>query len=121
MYKTLHTLSWEIYPPELAELKSIEIEGVTYVPQALMNHPDLQCLADMVGLESDFLDGGEPCSWEHNEPMLDISKRYPNYLFTLHCQGENPEDMSRYYYLNGKCQHEVAEIKIDPFDPNKLK
>jgi hypothetical protein len=65
----------------------------------------------------------EPGKWyEHQEEMLELSKRFPKTLFTLHGEGEGAGgDIWNKYFRNGKVQVEQGEIVIGKFDPKKLK
>ena len=68
-----------------------------------------------------LMDGYFDAKWySYNEDMIELSKRLPNVLFVLAGYGEEREDTWVTYFLNGKFQHERAEIKIGEFDPNKL-
>lgn len=57
--------------------------------------------------------------YEHEDDMLEISRKVTNVLFRLWGSGDNAEDLWAHYFLNGKSQYCRAEIP--PFDPNKLK
>lgn len=59
--------------------------------------------------------------YEWKPDMFALSKMFPGVLFTLEGVGEEDDDHWKAYFYNGKCQHETAEIKIAPFDFNKLK
>ena len=64
----------------------------------------------------------DSCKWyEHEDDMKVMSKDFPEVLFTLHGEGEESGDIWNKYFLNGKVQVCKAEIKIDKFDPKKLK
>jgi hypothetical protein len=64
---------------------------------------------------------GGQCKWyEHTEDMRNVSKKYPNVLFTLTGNGEEPEDMWVKYFMNGKVQIEKAVITYGKFDLKKL-
>lgn len=64
---------------------------------------------------------GDHCKWyEHTEDMRNVSKKYPNVLFTLTGNGEEPDDMWVKYFMNGKVQIEKAVITYGKFDLKKL-
>jgi hypothetical protein len=68
-------------------------------------------------------DGGaeDPCSWyEHEKDLNDFSRKYPDVLFELYGEGENPGDMWKKYFRNGKMQVCKAELTFPPFDEKKL-
>jgi hypothetical protein len=52
--------------------------------------------------------------------MKEFSSKYPDVLFTLTGIGEEPLDIWKCYFKNGKFQHENAEINFAEFDPDKL-
>lgn len=61
----------------------------------------------------------EQMKWyEHTLDMKKISTKFPDILFILSGQGEEPGDLWREYHLNGKFQFEKA--KFDDFDEEKL-
>ena len=60
--------------------------------------------------------------WYDNETqMREISKLWPDYLFSLKRVGEEENDMVMEYYLDGKLQKVAATISFPPFDKNELK
>ena len=60
----------------------------------------------------DFLE--EEIKWyDHEENMIELSEKYPNYLFTLSGEGEESGDIWRTYFKNGKCQRVEAKIVFD--------
>lgn len=62
------------------------------------------------------------CKWySYENDMKELSKKFPNILFTLSGKGEESFDIWRRYYLNGKFQHCPAKITFDEFDETKLK
>jgi hypothetical protein len=64
---------------------------------------------------------GEPMAWyEHEEKLLEFSKRYPQVLFILDGKGDDAGDVWRKYFMNGKVQVTRAEIRLEEFDPKKL-
>lgn len=52
--------------------------------------------------------------------MLRLSLRFPDVLLTLRGKGEEDDDRWVSYYLNGGVQSTYAEIRYEPFDPEKL-
>ena len=59
--------------------------------------------------------------YDHEEDMCELSKLFPNILFTLEGFGEEQGDIWREYFYNGKFQYAPATIIFDEFDENKLK
>lgn len=52
--------------------------------------------------------------YNHEETLVKISLKYPEYIFKLHGVGENEGDLWDKYFKNGKIQRCVAEIVIPP-------
>lgn len=42
--------------------------------------------------------------YEHDDDMMEMSRRYPELTFVLTGAGENPGDEWKKYYKNGKCK-----------------
>ena len=66
---------------------------------------------------------GEGVKWYDRESdMRKVSTRFPEAVFTLRGEGEDPGDQWVEYYKNGKLQvEERPEWNPPPFDPAKLK
>lgn len=81
----------------------------------------------------------EPCAWgfedvgehgaegyakwyreDYDPKMLALSREFPDVLFTLYGDGEETDDLWYTYYLSGRMQEAVAEIRFPPFDPARL-
>ena len=63
----------------------------------------------------------EPWKWYgHNKDMKELSLLFPGYVFKLHGEGEDGEDLWDKYYVDGKEQVCNAIITYPPFDPEKL-
>lgn len=76
------------------------------------------CLKYALGSDGN---NGESCKWyKHHDHMTAISKKYPDALFTLKCEGEDAGDNWTKYYRAGKCQEAKTTIVIDEFDESKL-
>jgi hypothetical protein len=58
--------------------------------------------------------------YEHDRDMRELSKKYPDILFTVYGRGEESDDMWYAYYQNGKSQHCPAEIVFPEYDPEKM-
>jgi len=58
--------------------------------------------------------------YEHEQDMLLLSSRFPQYLFTLYGNGEETDDIWYKYFIDGRCQCAPVEFVHDEFDVNKL-
>lgn len=66
-------------------------------------------------------DPSETCKWyEHEEELKKFSKLYPDVLFELSGEGEDPGDIWKKYFKNGKMQVCMAELKFPSFDESKM-
>ena len=48
--------------------------------------------------------------YNHEEHMIEISKKYPNIVFVLHGEGEENGDIWNEYYCAGECERVDAQI-----------
>ena len=55
------------------------------------------------------------------EEMIAYSKKYPEVVFTLTGIGEEPDDMWRDYYKNGKLHGGRANIVYPTYDESQLR
>lgn len=58
--------------------------------------------------------------YEHIEDMQTLSKKIPNVIFILSGYGEEPGDIWKAYFKNGKYKKIYAEIVFPEFDKNLL-
>jgi len=87
-----------------------------------MNDDDFDREMNLLGTESlnqgmftvrDLVYGdGATCKWyEHEAEMLELSKRYPRLLFSLHGWGEDRYDIWSQFFLDGQCtKAEMAQV-----------
>ena len=69
-----------------------------------------------------FGNTNQECKWySSNEELIKFSLNHPDVLFKLSGEGEESGDIWDLYVQNGKSQLCVAEIVLEPFDPEKLK
>lgn len=62
-----------------------------------------------------------PIKWyEVIEDMVEISKKYPSYVFEIWGDGEEADDHWKKYIQNGKTQDANLRFTWDEFDENKL-
>ncbi len=60
----------------------------------------------------------EPIKWYScEEDMLEVSKNFPNVMFTLEGEGEEQGDMWIDHFKNGKMQRRNVIYTFEPFDP----
>lgn len=64
----------------------------------------------------------EPQKWyTYAEDMIAISEKFPELVFQLNGEGEEPGDIWVKYYKNGKTQESKIYAKLADFDESKLK
>lgn len=64
----------------------------------------------------------DACKWyDHEQHMVELSKKFPEILFTLTGVGEEGGDLWKKYFKGGKMQVALAKIVYDEFDESKLK
>ncbi len=59
--------------------------------------------------------------YDHDKDMLQLSREFPDIVFTLDGEGEENGDIWKAYYHNGKFVKNRAEIKFPEYNPNDLK
>lgn len=65
--------------------------------------------------------GSDSTKWyEYDTELKDFSKLYPDYLFTLHGDGEESEDLWKAYYMGGKSFITYVELVYEDFHESKL-
>lgn len=63
----------------------------------------------------------DECKWyDHEIDMKNISEKYPEMVFHLHGDGEDPGDVWDKHFKNGKCQICLTKIVFDEYDESKL-
>lgn len=116
-YYTDFTLNTSAYRPEEWSNKNHPI------PEELI--PKIEDRIDEFGVfdSGDLVDGfcGTSKWYDSEEDMRQLSSEFPGILFRIDGQGENPEDMWKAYYLNGKEQKVFAKITFDGFSPKMLR
>lgn len=58
--------------------------------------------------------------YDHEKELKNITKEIPGVLIKLYGIGEEPLDIWRKYFYNGKMQLAKAKINFDDFDVDKL-
>lgn len=56
----------------------------------------------------------------HERDMIRLSKAFPEALFVLWGEGEEPEDLWTCYYLGGRTQEAPVRVEYPPFNPAEL-
>ena len=120
-YNTRYELNWEPKEPAKRPCRHCGGTGAINIEDAIQEFADTEkstCSGECTLAEVTE----ESCKWyDHEAEMKDISRRFPSVLFTLRGEGEESGDVWVKYFKNGKMQSSKAEIKLDPFDPKKLK
>jgi nicotinic acid mononucleotide adenylyltransferase len=99
------------------ELKSITLQGIEHMKKKVKVDAR-KLLIPIVGYDP-FEDS---CKWyEHDQHMRHVSLANKGTIFILEGEGEDPGDLWKKYYLDGKCQVAKASITFDEFDESKLK
>lgn len=58
----------------------------------------------------------EPIKWyEHDKDMVNLSKEYPEVIFLLEGEGEEPDDHWRELYYDGNCARAQAVISFPEY------
>jgi len=52
--------------------------------------------------------------YDYDSDMTKLSKQFPDYLFYIHGEGEDREDLWDHYFLNGQDQYCPAEVRYPP-------
>lgn len=88
-------------------------------------YTEYQMVSALLDINSDLGDPsntfsfGEIFGWDslkwygHEKDLIELSKRFPEVLFTLEGHGEEKEDIWREYYRNGQIQWAPAQIIFD--------
>jgi hypothetical protein len=58
--------------------------------------------------------------YDHEEEMVALSLKYPDYVFILDGRGESPDDVWRSFYKNGKFYDWSLEYTLPEFDEYQL-
>jgi hypothetical protein len=98
------------------ELKEIALKGIEIQKKKTKVDP-YRVISSVAG----FNPFDDSCSWyEHDKHMRQVSLANKGAIFILQGEGEDPGDIWKKYYLDGKCQETRAIINFDEFDESKL-
>lgn len=67
-----------------------------------------------------FHNSGSTKWYDHEKDMIELSKIFPRMVFTLSGEGEEPGDLWKKYFYNGKVQVARAKIDFEEFRKDKL-
>ena len=68
-----------------------------------------------------WLEYGEETKWyDHKKDMTELSRRFPEILFKIHCRGEDSDEWIN-YFMNGKSTTCHGEVVFEEFDLKNLK
>lgn len=59
--------------------------------------------------------------YDCDDDMRELSELFPDKLFRVDGQGEDPDDIWRLYWKNGKVQESKRTVSYEPFDETKLR
>lgn len=87
--------------------------------QELVNiQPDCFPTTDSV---EEWLEYGEEMKWYDNKKdMTELSRRFPEILFKIHCSGEDGDEWIN-YFMNGTSTTCQGVMTFEEFDPKNLK
>lgn len=110
---------------------SFTIYAERYHTNAVLNMEKAEQIEDTISDISQIEFGGDllsglytyqPEKWyESTTDMIEVSRNYPGILFTVHGEGEEHDDIWDEYFLNGRFQHDHAEIKFEGFKEELLR
>lgn len=86
-----------------------------------------EIIAKLEEISGDNWDGGDGeyytyGKWyESSSDLIELSKQYPEILFTLEGDGEEYNDFWKMYVQNGKKQETFGNIVYEDYDPEKMK
>lgn len=101
----------------LDDMDDVEIDS------AIHNEWDNRDLYEnTLSLQELIEDSCDSMKWyDHTVEMLEVSLRYPEYIFILDGDGEEAGDLWRHFYKNGKHYKWTPQIDRPSFDKTKLK
>ena len=116
-YYTDYTLTASAYRPEEWSNK------IHPIPKELIPKIEDRIEEFNVFDSGDLVNGlyGTSKWYDDEEDMRQLSSEFPDILFRIDGQGEDPADMWKAYYLNGKEQKIFAKITFDDFSPQMLR
>lgn len=89
-------------------------EEIEYLELDIKDNPNCEQTLEIASTES--------YKWYENEDdMKELSKAFPDIVFMLHGEGEEPGDLWLSYHKNGKVQRENAKITYGEFNESQLK
>jgi hypothetical protein len=120
-YYTNFTLDWDGSASETKPCHHCGGTGKLIVADAVQEFIEHEpfCYGNIEPINANLEDS---VKWyDHETDMKRLSERFPDVLFTLKGEGEEAGDVWVKYFKGGKMQTSKAEIKLDTFDPKKLK
>ena len=58
--------------------------------------------------------------YSSEQDMLLLSRKFPEFVFHLHGEGENRDDIWEEHFWNGFHQRYLARVVLDPYNPAEL-
>jgi hypothetical protein len=77
-------------------------------------------IGEEISLDELYNDGYDSKWYDHKDDMIELSKKYPDYLFALDGVGEDSADIWREFYRNGKTYRWELEYDMPKFEAELL-
>lgn len=96
---------------DIGSMKNIEDECLDYAEMVDIFN-ELKSDDNLYGIASE-----ERCKWyEHTDEMKKFSRKHPDFVFALHGEGEETDDIWTKYFHNGKLQVCIPQLVWPDFD-----
>jgi hypothetical protein len=87
----------------------IEKDGKT------LDNEEYENIVNDLGVEAFIYEGYWRSKWyRYRDDMLELSRKYPKHHFILEGEGEEPQDLWREHFYNGKFKKVKAQITFPP-------
>lgn len=106
----------------------LEVQGINFKPELekltdeldrmeVLSYAIVSCEFDPLS-DTQIYPTYEPTTWyDHEQDMLDLSKKFPELTFKLTCIGETFAGVYECYVRNGKCEKRYASFPQPQYIP----